>query len=99
MSKKESSMTPIKLSPDLRIIDMDKSQYAIQRRGVSKGEEVWQSITFCTTPKSLAQSARDRLASIAADKARTAAHKRFDGSGLEAEILALPKKTRSKQHD
>ena len=91
-------MTPIMLSDDLRIIDMDKLQYAIQRRSTSKDKDtgevtdVWQSVDFCTAPKSLVQSARERLGNAAADKARAAMHKAFDAAEIKATILKLPKK-------
>lgn len=94
MSKYTPDFAPSYISDDLRIVDLDALQYAIQRRSFSQkdAEYKWESIRFCTTAKSLAKTAMEVVRDRAAARASAEAREQFVNSGIEKIILAMPDK-------
>jgi len=87
-------MEPIYLAFDMRLVDYDRVQYAIEHMTVNKktGKEVWTAGSFYISPKQAASGARRRFADREASIARSEAEDRFDASTLKEQILALPEK-------
>lgn len=94
-------MESLYLSKTIRIVDLDKIQYALQFMTSDKdkyGNErkpEWKSQHFCPSLKSLVRVSREVLRDRALSKARAEANIAFDASGFAEKIMALPPKLKS----
>ena len=91
--------TVIIISDNLRVVDYDDKQYAIERRSVvqtgeNAGDVRWAPFCYCGSVSALPELVRRNWVGDVVTAARDAANAEFAATGLTEKLLELPAKTR-----